>query len=414
MKLFKSGLFFSAISVFESITPLVLLPFLTKYLSVSDYGYLYTIVVIINISTPFLLMGYPTFQSKEYYQSGVEFRKKVLGTYLYSQFYIAGFLGLISIPVYFIIGFFGLEDFQFIWLVLIFATSFLNAIFKSLKNYFRISFNTTVFGLGSFIKVFADIFLAMIFVYYISNSWTSKILASTVTTTFLVIFACLILYKQKSFQLVFNRQIFRNWVKFGFPLIFQRISQMVLNLSDRLLISMFLGTTATGIYTVGYQIGAAMQIFSLAVGQGWSPWFYKKYNSDQYDQKQVNKYIMGITLIAIAIYLLFITFGLKLLPLFVDLNKFQGIQQYVVIIGLSFVFYSIIACYTPFLMVANKTKQVAAITTIASVLNVLLNIAFLKTHGPIVAAYTTLICSVLQLVLILYFVKKELVNNPST
>ena len=68
-----------------------------------------------------------------------------------------------------------------------------------------------------------------------------------------------------------------NWkyaLSFCIPLIPHYLSQTILNQSDRIMISRFIGNAEAGYYTLAYMLAAIMLMFNSSVAQSLDPWIY--------------------------------------------------------------------------------------------------------------------------------------------
>jgi O-antigen/teichoic acid export membrane protein len=74
----------------------------------------------------------------------------------------------------------------------------------------------------------------------------------------------------------------RQGLAFGVPLVPHAISGWVLNVSDRWLLGLLLGTgalatqAAIGVYSLGYQIGQVVSLVALSFNAAWGPFFYAR------------------------------------------------------------------------------------------------------------------------------------------
>jgi len=65
-------------------------------------------------------------------------------------------------------------------------------------------------------------------------------------------------------------------LRYGLPLVPHMLGGWMFNLADRLMINYMVGTAEAGLYTVGYQVGMAMNIVSTAINFAWSPFFFSQ------------------------------------------------------------------------------------------------------------------------------------------
>ena len=402
-RLLNSPIVLSFISLFERAIPLLLLPFLTKYLSVENYGYLYTYLVIITLLTPILNIGFSNYQGKQYYREDNAKRKQIFGTYLYFQGIIFFILFIISVPTYFLINNIIGYDLRFYLVLIIIGTAFFQNTLNTAISYFKISYRFKLVGLISFLKVILDICFTILFVFLLSGEWYGRLFSMFFVVTILSLVSYLFLIRKNLIVIGFDKEVLRSWFNFGKHIIIHRISSIILNLSDRLLITFILGALSTGLYTVGYQIASIIGVVATAINQAWSPWFFKYYNSKVYTKKKVNTYAIYIILMVLAAYIILVFSSPYLLPLYIDIEKYNGIYKFINIIGFGLIFQAIYFCYMPFIIANNNSKLLSKISFISALTNVALNIVFLKAYGVIIAAYSTAFSWFLQGILVFFY-----------
>jgi len=188
------------------------------------------------------------------------------------------------------------------------------------------------------------------------------------------------------------------------------ISSWVLNSSDRFIIGIFLGVTSVGYYTAAYAIGILIQSIVHPVSITIIPTLSKYY--DENDTKNVSLFIhyplKYFLLLAIPAVFGQLVLSDELLTLFTTVEIAQNSLLITPIIGCVALF---MGCqgviYAPILL-AKKTQILLWITSLATVLNVTLNILFVPTLGIIGAALGTLGSSLSSLILVYYYANRFL------
>jgi O-antigen/teichoic acid export membrane protein len=176
------------------------------------------------------------------------------------------------------------------------------------------------------------------------------------------------------------------------PLLPHYLSGMVLNQGDRVMISKMVGTSEVAFYSVAYNIGMLVQIFSTAINNSFTPWVYQKIKAKNYSgiSNTVN-------------YLLLLIFGISLclmlcspeLVLIFGSSKYASASYVIPPVAASvfFIFLYSILAIPPFYF--EKTQFLLISSLAAAVVNIGLNYIFIIMFGYVAAGYTTLACYVI-------------------
>jgi O-antigen/teichoic acid export membrane protein len=172
---------------------------------------------------------------------------------------------------------------------------------------------------------------------------------------------------------------------------------------DRILINSMVGVAATGIYTVGYQVGMIIGLLASSFNLAWSPFLFEKLKENNYSTKiRIVKftYLYGIGVIILALGLSFI--APYFLKIFISEN-FYSAYKYVFWIALGHAFNGMYFMVVNYILYVKKTYILAWVTFFSAGINVVLNYFFIKANGAIGAAQATtiafFICFVLTWIL---------------
>lgn len=176
------------------------------------------------------------------------------------------------------------------------------------------------------------------------------------------------------------------------PLLSHYLSSMVLNQGDRIMIDKMVGTSEVAFYSVAYNIGMLVQIFTNAISNSFTPWVYQKIKAGDYKgiSKTVNMLLLLVAGIAFALMLcspeLVVMFG----------TEEYASAAYVippVAASVFFIFLYNLLAIPQFYF--EKTQFLLISSISAAVVNLGLNYIFIKLFGFVAAGYTTLACYVL-------------------
>ena len=204
-----------------------------------------------------------------------------------------------------------------------------------------------------------------------------------------------------------NREYWKYSILLTGPIVFHTLSNIVLGLGDKYMLTLMLGDSEMGKYSYVYTIGLLANAVWLAFNNAWTVWYYDRTREN--DIKAIDnlfvKYSGFVTLLTFA-----------LLMASPDLVTLFGKPEYhshiallpVIMLGCYFMFlYSFPVAYETY---KNKTGYIAVGTVSAAALNIGLNFYFIPRWGSMGAAITTLI-SYAALFIFHYLIAKFIIKG---
>lgn len=258
--------------------------------------------------------------------------------------------------------------------------------------------NNAIYATGSFISGSSNVVLNVVFVAYMKLGVNGMLLANILALMFSLFYIAIRikLWKYIGYH-EFDRACFKELMSYSFPLIPYTLCWWIINASDRQIINIFLNTSANGVYSIAYKFPS---IFSLVTGifqTAWTESAAENVNdsdSSEYYEKMINRTFkfyssgtMGIILI---------------IPFVFDIlvkNNFKDAYYYIPILMIGALFHSITSIYGSIYFAFKETKKVAWTTALAALINIVVNIAFIKVIGLYAAAISTLLAYVVVFVI---------------
>ncbi len=411
LNLVKSSGIYAIASLTAPLVSLVLAPFLTRYLSHSEYGALVILNAFVALVAGVTQLGLGDAFSRAYsydYESQSD-RKSVLST-------IIILLLLISIPVT-IAGIMAAP-----WL----AALLLNS--PSLSDAVKVAAviilmqNLTVPGLAwlraenraglftvlSIVNLFVTLGANIVLVGVVRIGVTGSLLATGSGYAIVVLCTFPFILRYSSFYLRFD--IARGMLAFGLPHVINLLSGWLLQLSDRYLLGQFGSLSQTASYAVAYSLGSALSAFVITPFSfaWWSLMF-------PIAKKEDAKHIFRLIFRWFGFVLLFATFGVSLFGTVVLRLFFPPIYYaatpIIPIIAVSIMFNGIFVVVAVGTSVRRKTWLVAIFITFSALLNVGLNIVLIPLYGTMGAAVATLIAYI-ALALVTYIGNQRIYPVP--
>lgn len=360
----------------------LLLPLYTSVLTTSEYGIYDFLVTACIFIVPFitLLMEESMFRFliDEETDSG---KKKVMSN--------ACVYSILSMIVWCSILFIILSIFKYKY-TLVFILYIISCIFITLTNSITRGLSKLkLYSLSNFVLSAITIILNVLFIAYfkfgVNGLLYSTIIANTITSFF--IFFKLKIYSYIKFKLV-NKNKLIEMVKYSYPLVPNSIGWSIINISDRIIITIFLGSSSNGIYAMANKFPNIMNTFSgfffTAFKENASKVIKKKDYEDYY-----NNVHNLITNSFISISLLLITIIPFIFNIFIN-KSFNEAYMYIPILVIALFYGNMSGFYGSLFVAFKETKLIGKSTIIGAILNIVINILLIKFIGIYAAVISTL------------------------
>ena len=368
-----------------------LLPIYTSYLDKDQYGLVDLIqtyvVLIVPIITLELEMSVFRFLIER--RNDEKDTKKVL-----TNNYFVLLFGLVVFSIIYIV-FTEFVYFQYRWLILIdIIVCTISGNFLQIARGFGKTIDFTISSIitGIF-TVLSNIVLIILF-----NMKTEGMIISMVFANFLgavYLFFKLKLYKYFSFDLIDNKLI-KKMNKYSIPLIPNGISWWIVNVSDRTIISFVLGNAYNGLYAISNKFPTLMSSLLGIFNLSWSESASLHINSSDRDE-----FFSDVTNTTVKIFssigALMISFMPFIFPILIN-SKYNEALDYIPLLVLGSFFNVLICLYSGMYIALKMTKKVATTSVLGAVINIIINIIFIKKFGLYAAAASTAIAYFIMMI----------------
>lgn len=392
--LFKNSLFrstgiYTITSIINSAIPFLLLPVLTRYLTPEDYGLVSMFALLITFVSPFTGLSINGAISRQYYnENEIDIRE-----YIYNSLLVL-IVSTILVGIIFYTFSERISDLasfpsKYLWTVIVYSFSqFLVSIVLSL---WQVQKKALFYGMFINAKTLLNVILSIVLVVGLNFGWRGRIYGQTIALVIFAVLSIIILFKNRWVTISFNKSYIKNSLEFGVPLIPHALSGSIISMTDRFFITSMIGLAATGVYTVGYQVGSIVNILAISFNNAYVPWLYERLKKNENTTKtKIVKftYVYFVIIVLIAISLGIIApYALK-----VFLGKsFNESSIYVIWVALGYAFNGMYLMVVNYIFYAQKTKYLAIVTFLTAVINIILNYFFIRENGAIGAAQATTI-----------------------
>lgn len=400
--LIKNMILLSISSLGTKLIYFFLIPLYTTYLTTQDYGIVDLINTIISLVIPVITLGL--------IESVLKFiimqpdRKEAILDCTFRVLAIDFIVILLFAIIANRIHLFMLEPRYYLFLV---CSIFLSSLYQILCNAYRgmdlVKYMMLAGIVNALVTCLCNILFLAVLNWGINGYLAASLMGVSVSTLFLLSHMLLKKYYTPRHRKI-NQNLFHEMITYGKPLILNGISWWINNSLDRIIIVIFLGTSANGIYAVSYKIPSMLSVFQTIFNQAWTISAIQEIDSDDKDtfySKMYRTYEAGMFLVCGAL-ILFNMFFAKILYAkdFFCAWKYAIPLIIAALAGAMSVFASSIFC------AVGETKIVGYTTTVGAIVNLCLNIILIPTLGLLGAAVATVISNIVIWIVRLIYAKK--------
>ena len=361
----------------------LLLPLYTSILTTSEYGIYDFLVTACVFIVPFitLLMEESMFRFLIDEDTDIGKKKVMSNACIYS---------ILSMIVWCIILFIILSILKYKY-TLVFVLYIISCIFITLTNSItRGMGKLKLYSLSNFIlsmlTIVLNILLIAVIKLGVNGLLYATIIANVITSLF--IFFKLKIYSYINLKYV-NKKKLKEMVKYSYPLVPNSIGWSIINISDRIIVTLFLGSSSNGIYAMANKFPNIMNTFSsfffTAFKENASKVIKKKDYEDYY-----NNILKMVHNSFIAISLLLITVIPFVFNIFIN-KSFNEAYMYIPILVIALYYGNMSGFYGSLFVAFKETKLIGKSTVIGAIINIIINLALIKFIGIYAAVISTLL-----------------------
>jgi O-antigen/teichoic acid export membrane protein len=390
-------------------------PILTRVFSVNDYGILGLVTTTLFIALAISKLGFPSAIVRFY----SEFKSNNLLDNFYSTFLISSFvLGAVATMMIIIIAtIFGTYNtgeniitVMSVASILIFSGCVTDTVTSFLRAEQRTKLYNFILVIQRYGSLALGIFLIFYFIGGLYGFFTGQIIVGLTILCVLVF----LLGKERKISLSnYSRDIMRESVKFGFPLVWSELGYLGLNYIDRYFIQFYLGSLSLGLYTAGYNLATYVtEVFMYSINYAMTPIYMNiLVNKGEEETKAFfTKTFRYFILIIVPVAFGFMGVGGDLLA-FLASRKYMGAKVILPYIIIGQLIHSLGNILNSGLFIKKKTRIVTIIVIGSCVLNIGANIILIPRYGILGSAVATLISYTVYTILITYYAFREFSFN---
>ena len=379
-----------------------LLPLYTRYLITTDYGYVDLIQTYISLFVPILILKIDSsvFRFLLDNRKDQKGKEKVITNSLFILFITT----LITIIIAFILSYFiKIKYFTYLLIniiVLMISSVFLQILRGLGKN--------LEYSIASFITGTSTLLINILLIIKFKFDASSILISSSIANIICIIYIAFIIKIYKSINIKeINKKSIKKSLAYSIPMIPNSLSWWIVNVSDRTIISLFLGTAINGIYSISCKFSNILNNVFQVFNMSWQETASLHINDD--DKEKFFSNIIDKLLFIFASISLFIIVILPFIFNIVIGNDYIISYNYIPILLYSNSWNVLIGLIGGIYVAKKQTKQIANTTIISAIINLIVHFILINFIGLYAACVSTLV-SYIALGIYRYIDCKKLVN----
>lgn len=381
---------------------LLLLPLYTHFLITDDFGIVDLLQTYISLFVPILTLRIDSalFRFLLENRKNKDEQKNIISNIVFILFVSIIITVLISIIVSM---FFSIKYFNFVVINII-----IMMISSIMLHILRGFGDNKKYSIASIITGALTLFFNVLFIIFLKCNASSILISSFLANLICIIFICINLniFKYLSVKLI-NKKTLKSILGYSLPMIPNSLSWWIVNVSDRTIISTFLGVGLNAIYTVSCKFSNILNSVFSIISMSWqesASLHIDDEDRDVFFSDTINNIFMIFATISLLI--------ISLLPFVYDIvigKDYQSSYIYIPILLYANSWNVLIGLIGGIYVAKKQTKKIASTTIISAILNIIINLILIKFIGLFAACISTLL-SYFIMSIYRYFDCKKYVN----
>jgi len=399
LKKSKSFWIYFSTTLLNQLIPFLILPILTHYLSVKDYGTLTLFQTILAFIMPIISMSLSRQLDKYFFQQEKTFIASLIFQ-IFVIFHLMTLMIMLLLPI--IDSLFHIE-FSIIWLYLLVSIALSNSINLILSILFRNLNYVYFYGAFQIFRTVINVGLSLLLIVYFDYGYEGRFIGIMVSSYIGSIIALYFLYKYNWISFRIDFTLLKKIWKISLPMIPFGLATIIITMSDIFFIKEMCSVEIVGLYSIGLMFGKTIVLIQGSVTNVSEPWVLRQLSQkNDHSKVKIVKFIWLYHLGMIFLVLIGTYFSYLAIDMMVD-QKFHGGKEFVPIIMLAYMIRGLQHMFLPILIYKDKTNFMAMNTFFSALINIFLNYFLILYYGAIGAAYATLITFLISYCVVFFY-----------
>ena len=402
----KNSAIYGIGNISSKLVGFILIPLYTKHLTVYDYGILSIIEITLQLLVSVIGLKVYSALLRWYWDKNYLRQQK-------SMFFTAFFFVLL-ITVSIILGsavftdkiaylLFGETKYSDLILLMLLSAG-LQINIQMIQTLMRIQEKPVLYSLSSLSRLIITLFCTIYFIVYLGRKVEGIYEAQIIGQVVFFLFTTWYIAKNFAFKIEWS--ILKEMLTYSFPLIFAEIAGVVFVITSRFCLKFLTNLEEVGVFSLGFKVANTIKVLVVtSVMLAITPIIYKK--MDDPDNKRFYSKIMTYFCFGIMFFVLGLSIlGKESIKFLAQNHDYWDAYKIIPILSFSVLFAMLKDISLTGLHITKKTKVIAGLIIIMSLINVALNIIFIQVLASIGAALATLVAQILFFLVVYQYAQK--------
>lgn len=390
--------------------PFLLLPFITHYLTPSDYGIVTNFNVYVQILSVFCYATTAGALPVMYYKLD----KSEIKQYIFNMLLLNTYGTLICMLIMLI---------SFVWVEHVLNISLIFQLLALLVVWFAGITNVNMllwrceekplsFGIYQISQSVVNALSTILFVIILLLGWKGRVYSMAIATIIFGLISIYVLYKRQYLDVKINRYYQKQMLVYALPLVPHVLSFWFKSGVDKVMLTNMCSLAANGLYSVSMTWGSIVSMFLVSFNNAYSPYLYKKlarFDADREGTKEEQRKLVrliGYSFIVILAFILII-WGISVyLIQVIYAPAYHASLEYLPWVMIGQFFYGGYQMFVCFIHYTLKTKLLGTITFSWSVVQIGITYILILWIGAVGAAVSATIVSIATFVCVTAYAMK--------
>jgi len=379
----------------------MLLPIYTVCLTTKEYGYYDIIYTTVLLIVP--IVSLQIYDGIYRFVLDAQNDTLLINKFISNALALIGIAFLITIPLILILQVFA--DIQYLFLI--YLQIIITSIFNTWQMIARGLKKNILYAISGIIMTAVMLILNVLFIVILHFSIQALIVSNILALVIAVLFLEYKLGVLKIFKIQYiDKVIIKELFSYSMPLIPNSISWWILNLSNRYIISFYLGNDYNGIYAVASKFPAIIMTVNMIFNLAWQDAAICEKNSEDRDQfySKMFNYFLELQLVILII----IIPSLRIFTHIAIGKEFSDSINYIPILMLSAFFQFFATFFCSFYYVNKKTAGLLYTTLVGAATNIVLTFILIKNLELYAACIANVVSTIIVVSIRYVYITKKL------
>ena len=397
--------FILAIGTFlPKLAAFITLPILTGYLTKEEYGTYDLVTVLVSLLLPTVTCQISI--SAFRYLIDVRDNKKEQKRIISNIFVFTIITSLAALTITFF-AMYKISIVSRVWISLYFLADILVAMFRQIARGIG---KSKQYSASAIVSALGKLLFAFLFVKVFSLGIVGAIAALCLASTSSLIYIIIAIKALKliDFSLL-SKKCLKTLLGYSWPLVPNELSLWIMRVSDRVVVTFFLGTAANAVYSVANKIPSIITLAQGAITLAWQE--NASITSKDDDAKEYYSKMFKVMHNFQAGFLGLVIAATPVLFRLLIKGDYSESYAHIPILCLA-IFYASISTYLGGIYVAYKaTKSIGVTTVVSAMINIIVNVSLIKFIGIYAASISTLVAYIMLMIYRMINVRKYVELN---